>query len=155
MRLSQALILVIGVFCQGQPPAPPPGLPQAMARLQAQDPAGALAIAEQIIAREPGNARAWRVLGVAAKGTKDLIVGAWQYAGAAPSGGRAYLYSGKDGALLKTYTGKIAGETFGFDAVGVGDIDGDGTIDLLITSAWSGIKGFHSGRMFIISSGVR
>ena len=88
-------------------------------------------------------------------GHDDLIVGAWQYAAVAGSGGRAYLYSGKDGALLKTYTGKIPGETFGFDAIGVGDIDRDGTIDLLITSAWSGIKGFHSGRMFVISSGVR
>ena len=73
---------------------------------------------------------------------------------AAISGGRAYLYSGKDGALLKTYTCRMPGETFGFDAVGIGDIDGDGTIDFLITSAWSGIKGFHSGRMFVISSGV-
>jgi hypothetical protein len=88
-------------------------------------------------------------------GHDDLIVGAWQYAAVAGSGGRAYLYSGKDGALLKTYTGKIPGETFGFDAIGVGDIDRDGTIDLLITSAWSGINGFHSGRMFVISSGVR
>lgn len=87
-------------------------------------------------------------------GYDDLIVGAWQYAGAAISGGRAYLYSGKDGALLKTYTCRTAGDTFGFDAVGMGDVDGDGTIDFLITSAWSGIHGFHSGRMFIISSGV-
>jgi hypothetical protein len=88
-------------------------------------------------------------------GHADLIVGAWQYAAAAASGGRAYLYSGKDGALLKTWTGRIPGEAFGFDAVTMGDVDGDGTADFLITSAWSGIRGFHSGRMFVISSGVK
>jgi hypothetical protein len=87
-------------------------------------------------------------------GYDDLIVGAWQYAGEAVSGGRAYLYSGKDGTLLKTYTCRTPGDTFGFDAVGMGDVDGDGTIDFLITSAWSGIHGFHSGRVFIVSSGI-
>lgn len=87
-------------------------------------------------------------------GHSDLIVGSWQYGEAAVSGGRAYLYSGKDGRLLKTYTCRVPGDTFGFDAVGMGDIDGDGTIDFLITSAWSGIHGYHSGRMFIISSGI-
>jgi hypothetical protein len=87
-------------------------------------------------------------------GYDDLIVGAWQYAGAAISGGRAYLYSGRDGALLKTYTCRTPGDAFGFDAVGLGDVDGDGTTDFLLTSAWSGIHGFHSGRLFIISSGV-
>ena len=80
-------------------------------------------------------------------GRPDLVMGAWQYAGAAVSGGRTYLYSGKDGKLLKTYTCRIPGDTFGFDAVGMGDTDGDGTVDLLITSAWSGIKGNHSGRV--------
>lgn len=87
-------------------------------------------------------------------GHADILVGAWQYAGAAASGGRAYLFSGKDGSLMKTYTCKTPGDTFGFDAVGMGDVDGDGTVDFLITSAWSGVRGFHSGRMFIISSGV-
>jgi len=57
-------------------------------------------------------------------------------------------------ALLKTYDCRIPGDTFGFDAVGLGDIDGDGTLDFLITSAWSGIRGFHSGRVFVISSGI-
>jgi hypothetical protein len=80
-------------------------------------------------------------------GREDLIVGAWQYAGAALSGGRAYLYSGKDG--------HTPGDTFGFDAVGLGDVDGDGIADLLITSGWSGVNGHHSGRVFIISSGLK
>ena len=87
-------------------------------------------------------------------GHADLIVGAWQYAGAAISGGRAYLYSGRDGKLLKTYTCRMPGDTFGFDAVTLGDIDADGMDDLLITSAWSGVRGFHSGRIFVISSGI-
>lgn len=88
-------------------------------------------------------------------GAADFIVGAWQYSGAAASGGRVYLYSGKDGTLIKTITCRVPGDTFGFDANEVGDVDRDGIVDLLITSAWSGVRGFHSGRMFVISSGVR
>jgi hypothetical protein len=87
-------------------------------------------------------------------GHADILVGAWQYAGAAPSGGRAYLYSGRTGALLRTYTNRTPGDTLGFDAVGLGDVDGDGTVDFLITAAWSGVRGYRSGRVFLISSGV-
>jgi hypothetical protein len=92
---------------------------------------------------------------VDADGHADLIVGAWQYAGAALGGGRASLYSGKDGHLMRTFTCRTPGDAFGFDAVGLGDVDGDGTIDFLITSGWSGVHGFHSGRIFVVSSGVR
>jgi hypothetical protein len=88
-------------------------------------------------------------------GHDDLIVGAWQYGGAAVSGGRAYLYSGRDGHLMKTFTCRTPGDTFGFDAVTMGDVDGDGASDFLITSGWSGVHGYHSGRVFIVSSGVR
>ena len=88
-------------------------------------------------------------------GVGDLIVGAWQYSGAAIGAGRAYLYSGKTGRLVKTFTCRTPGDTFGFDAVGLGDVNRDGMIDLLITSGWSGVRGFHSGRVFVISSGVR
>jgi hypothetical protein len=87
-------------------------------------------------------------------GCADLIIGAWQYSGAAMAGGRVYLFSGKDSSLLETYTGRIPGETLGFDATGIGDVDGDGTIDFLLTSAWSGIKGFRSGRVYIVSGRI-
>ena len=88
-------------------------------------------------------------------GHADLVVGSWQYSAAATSGGRVYLYSGRDGHLIKTFTDRIPGDTFGFDAVGIGDVDGDGTIDFLITAAWSGVHGNHSGRIFVVSGGVK
>jgi hypothetical protein len=86
-------------------------------------------------------------------GRADLIVGAWQYGGAAVSGGRAYLYSGGDGRLLATYTCRTPGDTLGFDAAGLGVVQPDGTTGLLITSGWSGVNGFHSGRVFVLASG--
>ena len=84
-------------------------------------------------------------------GFDDLVIGAWQYSAVAASGGKIYLYSGKDGSLIRQITGRIPGETLGFDATGVGDIDGDGIGDLLVTSSWSNINGFRSGRMYVIS----
>ncbi len=84
-------------------------------------------------------------------GHDDLIVGAWQHASAAPSGGKVYLFSGKDGSLIRVWTGKVPGETFGFDATGMGDVDGDGTVDFLLTSAWSAVNGSRSGRVYILS----
>jgi hypothetical protein len=87
-------------------------------------------------------------------GRADLVIGAWQFAGAAASGGRVTVFSGRDGSILREITGRVPGETLGFDAVGIGDVDGDGAIDLLITSAWSGVRGYHSGRMYIVSSGI-
>jgi hypothetical protein len=87
-------------------------------------------------------------------GHADLAIGAWQYAAAAMSGGRIYMHSGKDGRLLGTITCQIPGDTLGFDSVGIGDVDKDGTVDLLVTSGYSGVSGYRSGRVFIVSSGV-
>ncbi|NNE71125.1 MAG: hypothetical protein HKN29_12285 [Rhodothermales bacterium] len=83
-------------------------------------------------------------------GLADLIIGAWQYAGEAASGGKLYAYTGQ-GTLLHTVTGKVMGETLGFDTTGLGDVNGDGVVDFLVTSAWSGINGFQSGRTLVIS----
>ena len=79
----------------------------------------------------------------------------WQYAGAAWSGGRVQVFSGKDGGVLQSFTGRVPGETLGFDAVGVGDIDGDGATDYLLTSAWSLVNGVRSGRAYIVAGTVK
>jgi hypothetical protein len=70
-------------------------------------------------------------------------------------GDRCDWFGIEDGHLIKTFTCRIPGDTFGFDSVTMGDVDKDGTADFLITSGWSGVHGFHSGRVFIISSGVK
>lgn len=86
-------------------------------------------------------------------GRADLIIGSWQYSVAALSGGRAYLYDGRTGKLLRTFTDRIPGDTLGFDAVGAGTSDSEGRPLLLITAGWSAIHGFHSGRIFLVASG--
>ena len=172
-RTRRASSLILAAILAGPavsspqtPPVPVPtaevSIPSAMARMQANDIAGAIAILDKVVTLDPGNGRAWRVLGAARHGHKDFdqaieafLRALEQYAGAATGAGRAYLYSGADGRLIKTFTCRTPGDAFGFDAVTMGDVDGDGTSDFLITSAWSGIHGFHSGRVFIVSSGLK
>jgi hypothetical protein len=84
-------------------------------------------------------------------GHDDLVVGAWQHASAAAAGGKVYVFSGKDGSIMREYTGKVMGDAFGFDATGMGDVNGDGVIDYLTTSASSAVNGPRSGRAYILS----
>ncbi|HEY0987298.1 MAG TPA: hypothetical protein VGD80_09620, partial [Kofleriaceae bacterium] len=43
------------------------------------------------------------------------------------------LYSGKDGHVIRTLTGTVAGHQLGFDALAIGDVDRDRATDFLIT----------------------
>ena len=84
-------------------------------------------------------------------GHADLAIGSWQYGAAAWSGGRVTVVSGRDGHVLRRFTGRVPGETLGFDAVGIGDVDGDGATDFLVTSAFSLVNGARSGRVFVVA----
>lgn len=84
-------------------------------------------------------------------GRADLLIGAWQCPDGAPSGGKCSLYSGKTGAELEAWVCTVANETFGFDTTGIGDLDGDGALDYLVTNAWSGVAGAKAGRAFVLA----
>ena len=84
-------------------------------------------------------------------GCDDLIIGAWKSEEGGATAGKAYLYSGRTGELLRSWACRVPRTTFGFDAVGIGDLDGDGGIDFLITAAWSRGVGEKAGRAFVIS----
>jgi hypothetical protein len=65
----------------------------------------------------------------------DMILAAWASSAGAANAGKAYVYSGRTGQILDTYTHNVPGAGFGFDANGLGDVNGDGEYDYLITAA--------------------
>src|SRR5262245_24634076 len=48
--------------------------------------------------------------------------------------GRATLFSGATGAVIRTHDGSTAGENFGTSVAAAGDVDGDGTPDYVVSA---------------------
>ncbi|MCB9761603.1 MAG: FG-GAP repeat protein [Alphaproteobacteria bacterium] len=68
-------------------------------------------------------------------GVPDLAIGSWSDDGQAQDAGRVQVFSGADGSVLRVFTNTAGGENFGFDAIGVGDVNGDGAGDLVASAA--------------------
>ncbi len=69
-------------------------------------------------------------------GHADLMVGSYLYGGAGVAqGGRATVFSGADSSVLARVNGTRARGQFGFDAVGLGDVSGDGRLDFIVASS--------------------
>lgn len=95
-----------------------------------------------------GNAVAGDING---DGHADVITGAWTNSAAAPSAGRCYLLSGKDGSVLRMWTCNIAGATMGFDSTSLPDCNQDGKRDFLFTAAWTAVQGTNTGSVYLVS----
>lgn len=74
-------------------------------------------------------------------GRADLVFGSWTQSGGATRAGRLEIFSGADASRLRRVTSTTANEALGFDAHGLGDLDGDGRPELVGTAA-----SFASGR---------
>jgi hypothetical protein len=68
-------------------------------------------------------------------GVPDIIVGNYTSSDGAPGAGKVQIFSGATGARLRTITSTTPQENLGFDAVGIGDTNGNGTPDFLISAA--------------------
>lgn len=66
-------------------------------------------------------------------GFPDLFIAGYHNSEGAANGGKAYVYSGATGQLLRTMTSTVANETLGYDAAQVGDVNGDGLPEYLLS----------------------
>lgn len=84
-------------------------------------------------------------------GYDDLIIAAYTSSDGATAGGKAYLYSGRDGTVMRTITDRITNDNFGVDALVLGDVNQDGATDYLITAVGNSFNDQDTGWAYVIA----
>ncbi len=91
---------------------------------------------------------------VNADGTPDVVTGA---PNASPNGqafaGSVFVYSGRDGRLLRRFNGETQNVSFGNAADGAGDVDGDGFDDILAGAPHTLHTACPNGTIYVYSGG--
>jgi hypothetical protein len=80
-------------------------------------------------------------------GVDDIVVGSYTSSDGAKAAGKVEVFSGATGDRLRLITSTNKHENLGFDAVGLGDTNGDHVPDLLVSAA-------TGGTVYLISGGA-
>ena len=88
---------------------------------------------------------------VDADGVPDLFIGAAFDNTRGALAGKAEIHSGRDFSIIRTLTGTRAGATFGARGISVGDVNGDGIGDLLVTAPTDNRNGDRAGSIHVLS----
>ncbi len=86
-----------------------------------------------------------------ADGVRDLFIGAPFDDPSGSNSGSAHVYSGADGVQLYSFAGQAAGDQFGYAVASAGDVNADGTGDLLVGAWLADFGGMDAGRAYVFS----
>ncbi|MEM7129653.1 MAG: integrin alpha [Chloroflexota bacterium] len=84
-------------------------------------------------------------------GLADLILAGWQSSAGAENGGKIFVHSGADQSLIHEVTGGIEADALGVDAFGVGDVNGDGEMDYMLTAVGNDFNEEDVGRSYVVT----
>lgn len=87
-------------------------------------------------------------------GCADLVVGARYDDATGHSSGSAFVFSGKSGALLHTFSGTSSYQLFGLAVGHAGDVDQDGYDDVLVGAYADNTQGYFKGGATKVFSGA-
>jgi hypothetical protein len=62
-----------------------------------------------------------------------------------------YIYSGQNGQIIRTYTGTIANDWLGAEAFSMGDVNGDGLVDYMLTAYGLAFAGVNGGSAYLVA----
>jgi len=89
-------------------------------------------------------------------GWDDLYLAGYITSVGAPNGGRGYVISGRTSQVIRTMTGTVQGALLGYDACALGDVNGDGLGDYLLTGQGADAPGIaaQTGVAYVIAGQV-